>query len=75
MGFGGRKGLGALFELGGFVIAAKFAEGLGFGRQLADEIGRVRTELFFDERYPASVARGFAAKSLASAPADFSSDL
>lgn len=54
----GLKGLGALFEFGGFVGAAEFAEGLGLGGQVADEIGRVGTVLFFDESYHASVARG-----------------
>jgi hypothetical protein len=37
MRFSRRQGLGALFEFGGFVVAAKFAEGLGLGGQVADE--------------------------------------
>jgi len=54
----GLKGLGALFELGGFVVAAEFAEGLGFGGEVAKKIRALGAELLFFEGDHAGVAGG-----------------
>jgi len=44
---GGLNRLGAPLELGGFVGAAEFAKGFGFGGQIADKIRTVGAEFFF----------------------------
>src|SRR5258708_35068179 len=53
----GLEGLGAALDLGGFVGAAKFAKGVGFGGQIADEIRAVGAELLFGQNNYAGVTR------------------
>lgn len=38
-----------VLELGGFFVASKFAKGVGFGAQIADEIRAVEAELLLDQ--------------------------
>src|SRR5215467_9099879 len=56
----GLEGLGALLQFGGFFVAPKLAQGLGFRGKLANKIRAVRAELLFLHGQQASVTgRGF----------------
>ena len=52
VGLGRLQRLGALFEFGGFVIAAELAEGLRFGSQVLDEVGGCLLQTGFPPRRP-----------------------